>query len=82
MTEAHIEADLPPPLPEGGLRVIPLGGLGAIGRNMTVFEYDGKLLDRRLRGALPRRRAARRRPDPARLRVRSWTGSTTSRRSC
>lgn len=33
-----------PPLPEGGLRIIPLGGLGAIGRNMTVFEYDGKLL--------------------------------------
>ncbi|GIH05972.1 ribonuclease J [Rhizocola hellebori] len=34
----------PPELPEGGLRVIPLGGLGAIGRNMTVFEFDGKLL--------------------------------------
>ncbi|MGC4746329.1 ribonuclease J [Micromonospora sp. DT201] len=44
MTEAHIDAELPPPLPEGGLRIIPLGGLGAIGRNMTVFEYDGKLL--------------------------------------
>ncbi|MGW4499607.1 ribonuclease J [Micromonospora sp. NPDC004336] len=44
MTEAHIETELPPPLPEGGLRIIPLGGLGAIGRNMTVFEYDGKLL--------------------------------------
>ncbi|MEV1328997.1 ribonuclease J [Micromonospora costi] len=44
MTEAHIEAEFPPPLPEGGLRIIPLGGLGAIGRNMTVFEYDGKLL--------------------------------------
>ncbi|GLZ58069.1 MULTISPECIES: ribonuclease J [Micromonospora] len=44
MTEAHIGAELPPPLPEGGLRIIPLGGLGAIGRNMTVFEYDGKLL--------------------------------------
>ncbi|WP_307871579.1 ribonuclease J [Micromonospora sp. U21] len=44
MTEAHIEAEMPPPLPEGGLRIIPLGGLGAIGRNMTVFEYDGKLL--------------------------------------
>ncbi|MFI5485235.1 ribonuclease J [Micromonospora echinaurantiaca] len=44
MTEAHITAELPPPLPEGGLRIIPLGGLGAIGRNMTVFEYDGKLL--------------------------------------
>ncbi|MFF5199747.1 ribonuclease J [Micromonospora parva] len=44
MTEAHIGAELPPPLPEGGLRIVPLGGLGAIGRNMTVFEYDGKLL--------------------------------------
>jgi ribonuclease J len=28
----------------GSLRVTPLGGLGAIGRNMTVFEYDGRLL--------------------------------------
>ncbi|GAA1833994.1 ribonuclease J [Luedemannella flava] len=44
MTEAHLDLDAPPPLPQGGLRVIPLGGLGAIGRNMTVFEYDGKLL--------------------------------------
>ncbi|WP_320065322.1 ribonuclease J [Micromonospora sp. RTGN7] len=44
MTEAHNDGVLPPPLPEGGLRIIPLGGLGAIGRNMTVFEYDGKLL--------------------------------------
>ncbi|NUR74060.1 MAG: ribonuclease J, partial [Hamadaea sp.] len=44
MTEAHVELPAPPPLPEGGLRVIPLGGLGAIGRNMTVFEFDGKLL--------------------------------------
>ena len=24
--------------------MIPLGGLGAIGRNMTVFEFDGKML--------------------------------------
>ncbi|MEU1605068.1 ribonuclease J [Micromonospora matsumotoense] len=44
MTEAQFEGELPPPLPEGGLRIIPLGGLGAIGRNMTVFEFDGKLL--------------------------------------
>ncbi|WP_430783857.1 ribonuclease J [Actinoplanes sp. G11-F43] len=44
MTNAHMELGPPPPLPEGALRVIPLGGLGAIGRNMTVFEYDGKLL--------------------------------------
>jgi ribonuclease J len=34
----------PPELAEGALRVTPLGGLGAIGRNMTVFEYDGRLL--------------------------------------
>jgi ribonuclease J len=34
----------PPVLPAGGLRVVPLGGLGAIGRNMTVFEFAGKLL--------------------------------------
>ncbi|GGK90523.1 ribonuclease J [Mangrovihabitans endophyticus] len=44
MSQAHVELDPPPPLPEGALRVIPLGGLGAIGRNMTVFEFDGKLL--------------------------------------
>ena len=31
-------------LPEGALRVIPLGGLGEIGRNMTVLEYRNRLL--------------------------------------
>jgi ribonuclease J len=44
MSQAHLELDGPPPLAAGALRVIPLGGLGAIGRNMTVFEYAGKLL--------------------------------------
>jgi ribonuclease J len=34
----------PPELPATGVRTIALGGLGAIGRNMTVFEYDGRLL--------------------------------------
>ncbi|GAB2441651.1 ribonuclease J [Nocardia tengchongensis] len=34
----------PPKAPKGGLRVFALGGIGEIGRNMTVFEYDGKLL--------------------------------------
>jgi len=34
----------PPALDSGTLRVTPLGGLGEVGRNMTVFEYDGKLL--------------------------------------
>lgn len=34
----------PPALPKGAMRVVALGGIGEIGRNMTVFEYDGKLL--------------------------------------
>src|SRR5680860_328477 len=33
-----------PELPKDGLRVVPLGGLGEIGRNMTVLEHRGKLL--------------------------------------
>jgi ribonuclease J len=44
MSHAHPELRTPPALPKGGLRVIPLGGLGEIGRNMTVFEHAGKLL--------------------------------------
>ncbi len=44
MSHPHPELPLPPPLPEGGLRLVALGGLGEIGRNMTVFEYDGRLL--------------------------------------
>ncbi len=34
----------PPALAPGTLRVVPLGGVGEIGRNMTVYELDGKLL--------------------------------------
>jgi ribonuclease J len=44
MSHPHPELGTPPPLAEGALRVTPLGGLGEIGRNMTVFEYAGKLL--------------------------------------
>ncbi|MDR0433415.1 MAG: ribonuclease J, partial [Bifidobacteriaceae bacterium] len=34
----------PPPLPPDTLRIIPLGGLGEVGRNMTAFEISGKIL--------------------------------------
>ncbi|MFD3438357.1 ribonuclease J [Streptomyces sp. NPDC058685] len=44
MSHPHPELGAPPKLPKGGLRVTPLGGLGEIGRNMTVFEYEGRLL--------------------------------------
>jgi ribonuclease J len=44
VSHAHPELSAPPPLPSGGLRVIPLGGLGEVGRNMTVFEHEGRLL--------------------------------------
>jgi ribonuclease J len=44
LSHPHPELSAPPALPRGGLRVIPLGGLGEIGRNMTIFEYDGRVL--------------------------------------
>ncbi|GGM58151.1 ribonuclease J [Dactylosporangium sucinum] len=44
MTVAHVELDPPPPPGLDTLRVTPLGGLGAIGRNMTLLEHGGKLL--------------------------------------
>jgi ribonuclease J len=44
VNRSELPAAPPPRLPEGGLRVVALGGIGEIGRNMTVFEYDGRLL--------------------------------------
>jgi ribonuclease J len=44
VSHPHPELSAPGPLPDKGLRIIPLGGLGEIGRNMTVFEYAGRLL--------------------------------------
>ena len=40
----HPELSAPPALAEGTLRITPLGGLGEVGRNMSVLEYDGRLL--------------------------------------
>ncbi|GAA2477711.1 ribonuclease J [Streptomyces thermolineatus] len=44
MSHPHPELGPPPRLPAEGLRIVALGGLGEIGRNMTVFEHAGKLL--------------------------------------
>jgi len=44
VSHPHPELGPPPALPEGALRIVALGGLGEIGRNMTVFECDGQLL--------------------------------------
>jgi ribonuclease J len=44
MSHPHPELAPPPRLAEHGLRVIPLGGLGEIGRNMAVLEHRGRLL--------------------------------------
>ncbi|MCG7285037.1 ribonuclease J [Cellulomonas sp. ACRRI] len=44
MSHPHPDLDLPPALPEGGLRIVALGGLGEVGRNMAVLEYGGRLL--------------------------------------
>jgi ribonuclease J len=40
----HPELPLPEAPEQGTLRIVPLGGLGEVGRNMAVFEYNGRLL--------------------------------------
>lgn len=44
MAKADELAGLPPKLRRDTLRVVALGGIGEIGRNMTVYEYNGRLL--------------------------------------
>lgn len=44
MNHPHPELPYPSKLAAKTLRIVALGGLGEIGRNMTVFEYEGKLL--------------------------------------
>ena len=38
------ELPAPPPLEQGATRIYALGGIGEIGRNMTIFEYGTRLL--------------------------------------
>jgi ribonuclease J len=44
VSHPHPELTTPPALPDNGLRVVALGGLGEVGRNMAVLETKGKLL--------------------------------------
>lgn len=44
MNHPHPNLSTPPKLVDGALRIVALGGLTEIGRNMTVFEYKSKLL--------------------------------------
>jgi len=44
MNHPHPDLGLPPELQEKTLRIVALGGLGEVGRNMTVFEYQKQLL--------------------------------------
>lgn len=44
MTGRDSTHQVPEPVAKDTLRVIPVGGLGEIGRNMTVYELNGKLL--------------------------------------
>jgi ribonuclease J len=44
VSQPFVELGPPPELPEDGLRIVALGGLGEIGRNMAVLEHRGRLL--------------------------------------
>ena len=44
MSHSHPDLTEPASLAKGTTRIVALGGLGDVGRNMTVFEHDGKIL--------------------------------------
>jgi len=44
LTHALPEPTQPPALAANGLRIVALGGLGEVGRNMAVIETEGRLL--------------------------------------
>jgi ribonuclease J len=44
MSHPHPELPIPPVLADNGIRIVALGGLGEVGRNMAVVEHAGQLL--------------------------------------
>jgi ribonuclease J len=44
VSHPHPELHLPRPLAANGVRIVALGGLGEVGRNMAVIEHAGQLL--------------------------------------
>jgi len=44
LSHPHPELTLPPELAKDAVRIVVLGGLGEVGRNMSVVEYAGRLL--------------------------------------
>jgi ribonuclease J len=44
LSHPHPELTSPPELPQDAVRIVALGGLGEVGRNMSVIEYAGRLL--------------------------------------
>jgi ribonuclease J len=44
VSHPHPELAMPAPLVDGGVRIVALGGLGEVGRNMAVVEHAGQLL--------------------------------------
>jgi ribonuclease J len=44
VSHPHPELSTPRPLAQGGVRIVALGGLGEVGRNMAVLEHAGQLL--------------------------------------
>jgi ribonuclease J len=44
VSHPHPELGPPPELADGGMRIVALGGLAEVGRNLTVFEYAGRQL--------------------------------------
>ncbi len=43
-SDAKVGRGAPPNLPRGALRIVALGGIKEVGRNMTMFELAGRLL--------------------------------------